>query len=196
MTRARVAVLLAAVATAAVVATGALGVATHLRADEEGAAPLVVTDPTTGAWFEVPSESWEVRAAASRIFYADDQGRTTAVVTGPAVFRDGYCAQQPGDSNRGFAGFTDQRFESWRDGLDGGSTQEHRAPVELADGTRATLRWLRLPGGSAPCAADQVELAMVSAGALRVVLVADAGEPDALDHDEIVEILSSLRPSR
>jgi hypothetical protein len=194
MTRVRLAVALGAVAVLAVLATGAVAVATYLRVDEETAAdPLVVTDPASGATFEVPAQDWEVRGPRSRIYYADDSGRPAAVVTGAAVFRDGYCAERPGDSNRGFAGFTEQSFESWRTSLGDGSADEHRDPVELADGTDATLRWVRLPGGTGPCAPESVEVAMVSAGVLRVVLVADTGEAETLGHDDIVRILTSVR---
>jgi hypothetical protein len=194
MTRVRLAVVLAVVAVLAVLATAAVAVATYLGDDPPPVAePLVVTDSASGASFEVPREDWEVRGPRSRIYYADDSGRPTVTVTGAAVFRDGYCAEQPGDSNRGFAGFTDQTFESWRTSLGVGSASERREPVELVDGTDATLRWVRLPGGTGPCAADGMELAMVTSGALRLVLVADAGEADTLGHSEIVAILSSLR---
>ncbi|MFC6344583.1 hypothetical protein ACFP8W_21555, partial [Nocardioides hankookensis] len=88
MTRSRVAVVLAVVAVVAVLVTAAVAVATYVRDDDPEAA-LVVTDPRSGASFEVPGESWEVRGPRSRIYYADDGGRPTAEVSGAAVFRDG-----------------------------------------------------------------------------------------------------------
>src|ERR1700712_2177045 len=112
MTRTRLAFVLGAVAVLAVLATAAVALTTYVG--DDSADPLVVRDPATGARFEVPAEGWEVRGQRSRIYYADDAGRPTAVVTGPAVFRDGYCEADPGDSNRGFAGFTRQSFGSWR----------------------------------------------------------------------------------
>jgi hypothetical protein len=193
MTRVRLAVVLGTLAAVAVLVTVALAVATYVGGDEPAGAH-VVTDPESGASFEVPGESWEVRGPRSRIYYADAQGQPTAVVSGAAVYRDGYCAEQPGDSNRGFAGFTDQGFGSWRASLGEAVGDEHHDPVELADGSPATLRWVRIAGGSGACAAAGVELAMVSAGDVRVVLVADAGEDDTLGHDQIVRVLSSLRP--
>jgi hypothetical protein len=195
MTRARLAIALGVLAALAVAATAALAVATYVGDDERATAVLVVTDPGTGARFEVPGESWEVRGPRSRIFYADDRGRPTAVVSGAAVYRDGYCAEQPGDSNRGFAGFTEQGFGAWRASLGEQAGVEHRDAVVLADGAPATLRWVRFGGGSGPCAATGVELAMVTSTDVSVVLVADAGEPGTLSHDEIVRILTGLRAS-
>ena len=112
-------------------------------------------------------------------------------MSGAAVYRDGYCDARPGDSNRGFAGFTEQPFSEWRSSLGGGGAGRADR-VELADGSPATLRWVRLDGGSGPCAAEEVELAMLDAGGLRVVVVADVGGEDTLTHDEIVRILGGL----
>ena len=193
MTRTRLAITLGVLALLALAGTGALAVATYVGDDPPVAAALVVTDPASGASFEVPGESWEVRGSRSRIYYADDRGRPTAVVSGAAVYRDGYCDEQPGDSNRGFAGFTAQAFGSWRASLGQPSGAEHREPVVLADGAPATLRWVRLGAGVGPCAAPEVELAMVVAGDVNLVLVADAGASGTLSHDEIVRILLQLR---
>jgi hypothetical protein len=118
--RRRLALVLAAAAGVAVLATGALAAATYVGDDPPADEPLVVRDPASGAAFEVPAAGWEVRGARSRIYYADRQGRPSVAVPGPAVFRDGYCAEQPGDSNRGFAGFTRQPFEDWVDAVGGG----------------------------------------------------------------------------
>jgi hypothetical protein len=203
MTRARAALLLAVLAAAAVVATAALAVARHLGRDPAGpdrAAVQVVTDPATGATLEVPGDLWEVRGPRSRIYYTDDAGRPSAVVSGPAVFRDGYCAERPGDSNRGFAGFTQQSFDDWLDGLTDGrgawTTGDSREQTVLADGTPATLHWTGLMGAEGACAATAIELAMVRAGGVRAVLVADSGDEGTLSHDEIVAILRTLRPPR
>lgn len=202
MTRTRVALVLAVVAVLAVVVTGAIAVATYVDGDDEAPAPgpLVVTDPGTGARLEVPGGSWEVRGQRSRIYYEDAGGEPVAVVTGPAVYRDGYCAEQPGDSNRGFAGFTEQTFEAWLEGLTAGrgawKTGESREQVELADGTSATLRWTGLMGDEGACAATGIELAMVQAGDVRAVLVADSGDEGTLTHDDVRRILLTLRPDR
>jgi hypothetical protein len=199
MTRSRVAVLLAVVAVLAVMVTGMVALAAYQRDDPTPVPdPLVVTHPVSGASFEVPGEDWEIRGPRSRIYYADaDGGRPSAVVSGAAVYRDGYCDEEPGDSNRGFAGFTDQPFEAWVASLadDGGSwtTGDGREEIELADGTAATLRWTGLFGGEGKCPATGIEVAMVRAGAVRVVLVADSQGEGTLSHDEIVTILRSLR---
>jgi len=202
MTRTPVALALGAAAVLAVLVTAALTVTTYVGAEDDAPAPeaLVVADPGTGARLEVPGETWEVRGQRSRIYYEDDRGRPIAVVTGPAVFRDGYCAEQPGDSNRGFAGFTEQTFAAWLEGLTAGrgawTTGESREEVELADGTRATLRWAGLMGDEGTCAATGIEVAMVQAGDVRVVLVADSGDEDTLTHDGVRRILLTLRLDR
>jgi hypothetical protein len=202
MTRSRVALVLGAVAVLAVVATAALAVATYVGDDSDGEVsgpPLLVTDPASGASFELPGKDWEVRGPRSRIFYEDDSGRPSAVVTGPAVYRDGYCAERPGDSNRGFAGFTDQPFDAWVESLAGDararSTGDPRERVVLDDGTSATLWWTSLTGGSGECAAAGIEVAMVRAGDVRAVLVADSGDEGTLSHDEVRRILPTLRAS-
>jgi hypothetical protein len=189
------ALLLAVAAGVAVLATGALAVATYVGDGPRAAEPLVVRDPASGAAFEVPGAGWEVRGARSRIFYADEQGRPAVMVPGPAVYRDGYCAAQPGDSNRGFAGFTRQSFRDWvaAVGGDGGwSTGPDRERVRLADGTPATLQWVGLLGEEGPCPATGIEVAMVSAGQVRVVVVADSVDDGTLTHDEVREILLGL----
>jgi hypothetical protein len=140
---------------------------------------------------------WEVRGPRSRIFYEDRGGHPVAEVRGPAVYDDGYCAAQPGDSNRGFAGFTEQSYDVWLDALSGGrgawTTGDQRDDVVLDDGTPATLRWTGLMGGEGECAATGIEVAMVRAGDVRAVLVADSGDEGTLSHEEIVEILLTLR---
>jgi hypothetical protein len=202
MTRVRLAVVLGVLAVIAVVVTATLAVLTATDEDDgpRAAPPLVVTDPGTGAGFTVPAEGWEVRGPRSRIFYEDERGRTTALVTGAAVYRDGYCAAQPGDSNRGFAGFTEESFDTWVDAVRGGrpamSTGTTRERVRLADGSAASLAWVSLlVGDDAPCSAGAVEVAMVRSGDLRLVLVADAEDEGTLRHAEIVRILGGLRAS-
>lgn len=206
MTRVRLAVVLGVVAVLAVLATGALAVATYVGDDDPSPAAerlaaetLVVADPVSGASFEVPGEDWTVRGPRSRIYYEDEGGRPSAVVTGPAVYRDGYCAERPGDSNRGFAGFTDQPFRTWVESLsdDDGvwSTGDVREQIVLADGTDATFRWTGLFGGEGQCAAIAIEVAMVQAEDVRVVLVADTDDEGTLSHDEVRRILLTLRAS-
>lgn len=199
MTRVRLAVVLGTLAVLAVVATATVAVVTATGDDRKDrpAVPLDVTDPGTGAAFSVPAQDWEVRGPRSRIFYEDDDGRRTAVVTGPAVYRDGYCAAQPGDSNRGFAGFTGQSFDTWVAAVRGGqaamSTGTTRERLELADGSSASLSWVSLlVSGDGACSAGAVEVAMLRSGDVRVVLVADAEEEGTLAHEEIVRILSTL----
>lgn len=196
MTRRRLALVLAVAAGVAVLATGALAVATYVGDDPPAAEPLVVRDPASGAAFEVPGAGWEVRGARSRIYYADHQGRPAVMVPGPAVYRDGYCAARPGDSNRGFAGFTRQSFRDWVEAVGGGdggwSTGPDRQRVRLADGTAATLQSVGLLGEEGPCPATGIEVAMVSAGQVRVVVVADSVDDGTLTHDEVREILLGL----
>lgn len=198
MTRRRLALVLAVVAVVAVLATAALAAVTYLPDGEgPGAAPLVVTDPESGASFRVPAPDWEVRGARSRIYYADERGRPVAVVRGPAVYRDGYCAARPGDSNRGFAGFTRHSFGAWLGALGGGSgawtTRDRPERVVLADGSPGTLRWRGLLGGAGECAAPGIEVAMLRAGDVRVVLVADSGAEGTLAHADVRRILLTLR---
>lgn len=204
MTRLRIAQALAVVAALAVVGTAGVAVAEWAGDDEapqraaEMPAPLVVSDPRTGATFEVPGADWRVEDPQVRIYYTDGSGRPVAVVRGPAVFRPGYCAAQPKDSNRGFAGFTRQGFEAWVGGITQGrgtwTTGTSHEQVELADGTRGRLSWVGLAldrGG--PCAAPGVEVAMVEAGDVRLVLVRDTAVDDELPHQDVEAILTSLR---
>ena len=108
--------------------------------------------------------------------------RPVAVVRGPAVLDAGYCGP---DSNRAFAGFTQQPLNAWigalgtTDGIERetvGSATISRAEVDVDD-----------PGG--PCGTQQVEVAMLEAGAVRVVLVQDAG---ALPAGDVRNVLLSL----
>jgi hypothetical protein len=197
MTRVRVAVALGVVAVLAVAATTALAVATYLRDDDgAAAAPLRLTDAATGASLRLAAGDWSVREPDERISYGG------AHVDGPAVLDEGYCRARPEDSFRALAGFTDQGFEAWVAGVSGeppsgstgttGTTED----VVLADGTPATYRWIGLPGGTGPCAASGIEVAMVRAGDLRAVVVADSGGTGTLGHDRIRRVLTSLRIPR
>ena len=195
MSRVRAAVVLAVLASFAVLATAVVAVVAHRepRTDE---AAQTVTDPGSGASFEVPGDGWEVRSERSRIYYADQAGRSVAEVYGAAVFDDGYCAEQPGDSNRGFAGFTRQSFGTWVGAVSGPgivvSTGVSHEQVRLADGRRARLSWVGLMTADGPCTATGVEIAMVRAGDIRLVLVADSVDDGTLSHQEIRDVVLSL----
>lgn len=183
MTRTRVAAALAAVAVLAVIGTAAVAVSTYGGGDDPGpptAETLVVHDPDSAASFEVPADGWTVRGSRTRIYYDDASGDPVAVVRGPAVFQDGYCAARPRGSNRAFAGFTHQPFEVWVEAI--GAQVD-----ESASGTvrRATVR----PTSTGPCVAREVDLAMVQAGGVRLVLVSDAG---ALSASQVDAVLGSL----
>jgi hypothetical protein len=200
MTRLRIAQVLAVLAALSVLGTGTVA-ATRWAGDDgagpgdatEPLAPLSVRDPRTGATFEVPAAEWRIADRGVRIYYADEAGRPVAVVRGPAVFRPGYCAARPQDSNRAFAGFTRQSFQAWREAL-GRVEGETTSRVTLADGTAAVLRWARVDqAASGPCQAPEAYVAMVRAGTVRVVLVADSGAPGTLPEERIEQILRSLR---
>ncbi len=206
MTRLRIAQLLAVLAALSVLGTGAVAAAQWVGGDGEVAGgrggerpePLVVRDPHSGARFEVPGTDWRVEDRDVRIYYADEAGHPVAMVRGPAVFRSGYCAERPQDSNRGFAGFTRQGFRAWVGGITHGrgtwTTGTSHERVQLADGTNGRLTRLGLAldrGG--PCAAVGVEVAMVEAGDVRVVLVRDTAVDEELPGDEVESILTSLR---
>ena len=192
MTRVRLAVVLGAVAVLAMVGTAAVAVATYLDDDPSPVAePLVVTDPATGATFEVPDQGWQVRDPAERISYG------VASVSGPTVLDEGYCRARPEGSFRAMAGFTDESFDAWVDGVIGGeravSTGTTRRRIVLAGGEPALLAHVGLLLGRDGCSPGAVDLAMVRAGGVRVVVVADTdGSPGTLDHDELDEIAATL----
>lgn len=200
MTRVRIAQVLAVLAALSVLGTGV--VAAGQRSDEEDArpgghaeapAPLIVRDPRTGATVEVPALGWRVEDREVRIYYTDRAGDPVAVVRGPAVFRSGYCAARPDGSNRAFAGFTRQGFDTWVDAL-GRELARTVSQVRLADGTEAALSWARVdPGPDGPCAAPEVYVAMVRAGAVRAVLVADTRARGTLPERQVEAVLTSLR---
>ncbi|MFC7494614.1 MULTISPECIES: hypothetical protein [unclassified Nocardioides] len=190
MTRTRLAAVLGVVAVLAVVATGAIAVATR-DGDEPGrAGSVVVTDPESGASFQVPGMGWRLRAADSRISYGPVH------VDGPALLDEGYCKAQPKGSFRALAGFTDQSFDAWVSGVMGGaptvSTGTSAEDVVLADGTPATFRWTGLLGPEGPCAASGIEVAMIRAGDVRAVVVADSGDAGTLSPEKVPEILLTL----
>jgi hypothetical protein len=200
---------LGVVAVLALLVSGAVATAAYVGRDDdhpEAAAaapePLVVRDPGSGATFAVPGDGdWTVQAPAARVYYADEQGRPAAVVRGPAVFRDGYCTRRPEGSNRGFAGFTREDFDTWVDALRTSTdskgvwtTGVDRESVRLADGSSARLyRSAVFLGGGGPCLADGVEIAMVEAGEVRLVLVRDTDAPGTLEREDADAVLTSLR---
>ena len=203
MTRTRVATVLGVVAVLTVVATGVVALATYPRGPDPE--PRVVADPRTGAWFEVPAgDGWTLKDRRVRVYYVDRRGRPAAVVRGPAVFRDGYCAQRPEGSNRAFAGFTRQGLRAWlaavagSEGRPGGwSTGVDTERVVLADGSTAELsRSALFLGPRGRCSAAGVEVAMVRSAGVRVVLVRDTGESGTLDDEEVEQVLTSLRLGR
>lgn len=205
MTRVRIAQVLAVLAAISVLGTGAVAVTQWAGDDDAGRpddastpTPLTVRDPRSGATFEVPGACWRIADREVRIYYADDDGRPTAVVRGPALYRPGYCAAAPKDSNRGFVGFTRQGFDDWVHGVVDGrptwTTGVTHERVRLADGTRGRLSWTGLAlDRVGPCSAPGVEVAMVEAEGVRVVLVRDTTVDDELPHDQVEEVLTSLR---
>jgi hypothetical protein len=208
MRRERFAIVLGVVAVLAVLGTAAVAIGSYVDRDAgrepdpvHEAGTLTVGDPATGASFEVPSGRWQVEDRSVRIYYADDQDRPVAVVRGPAVYRAGYCAEQPKGSHRAFAGFTRDSFEAWVRGVTGGdpavSTGTSREQVTLADGTSATLTRtaLFLTEDEDPCTAGAVEIVMVRAGGVRVVLVRDDLEDGGLPHEDVEAVLTTLTAS-
>lgn len=200
MTRVRIAQVLAVLAALSVLGTGTVA-ATRWAGDDDvrpadatqPPSPLRVRDPRTGASFEVPAVGWRVEDRQVRIYYTDRAGHPVAVVRGPAVFRSGYCAARPDGSNRAFAGFTRQDFDTWVDAL-GRELVRTGSQVRLADGTEAALSWARVdPGPDGPCAAPEVYVAMVRAGAVRAVLVADTRARGTLPERQVEDVLTSLR---
>jgi hypothetical protein len=202
MDRLRVASALAVVAVLAVLAATAVAVVAYVVRDDGPAKPapgghdpaptLTIRDPASGATFAVPSRRWRVEERRVRIFYADDAGRPVAVVRGPAVYRAGYCSQRPRDSNRAFAGFTRDPFGAWVAAL-GSERMRTVQDLTLPDGTAARLSWARVdPDAAGPCAAPQVDVAMIRARDVRVVLVSDTGAPGTLGDEQVEPILRSL----
>ncbi len=120
----RLASLLAVLAVLAVTSTAAAAVAAYARRDGDSrpaAAPKALGAGTHAfdhgrlvgsrdgsAVFEVPAgaQGWTRQPRDSVLYYVDRQGRPAVGVEGAAVFRDGYCPQEPDGSNRGFVGFT------------------------------------------------------------------------------------------
>lgn len=187
MSRARVAIVLALVAGVAVLATVVLAVLTLAPDDEPGAAPpLTVTDPASGATLEVPADGWRVRSADQRISYDG------VSVAGPAVLDEGYCEARPEGSFRALAGFTRQPFDAWVAALGDEAPDPSSRRVELAGGVPAAVQWVVLPGGGGPCAASGIEVAMVGAGDVRAVVVADSGAAGTPTHGEVERILLTL----
>ncbi len=193
MSRTRLAVLLALLAGACLLVTGGLAVATYVGGDDPppAARPVVVTDPGSGARFAVP-HGWRRTGARHRVSYG------AASVQGPALLAAGYCRKDPDGSFRALAGFTDATFDVWVEGVRGGraawSSGVSRRRVTLADGTRAVLAHTSLLLPQDACSSGGVDLAMVEAGGVRVVVVADTGDDrGALDPAELDEIARTLQ---
>lgn len=181
MTRARVAVAFAVVAALCLVGTAVLAVVTSVHHD----APSLqrVRDRATGATFVVPRSGWQVRDRA--ISYG------TAELVRPAVFRAGYCDAHPQGSFRAVAGVTEQGFATWARAIGGGARATGQRTT-LADGTPATI-WRATPRLPADrCSSGRVEVVMVEADGVRLVVLADAGEPGTLDRAGALRIARSL----
>src|SRR6476661_8374233 len=189
MTRARVAVALAVVAALCLVGTVAVAVVVYHR--ERVLAPdritRVVTDPATGATFEVPRRGWRLRHPDAPVSYG------AATLAGAALFRPGYCRAEPRGSFRAVAGLTEQDFTTWVRAVGGAASRTSRVATRLAGGGPATL-WrtsLRLPADR--CSAGRVELTMAEAGGVRLLVLADAGGSGTLARDEAERIARSLQ---
>jgi hypothetical protein len=207
VTRRRLATVLAVLAGLMIVGTTAAAVASYLQRPIATAThddpSVVVCDPHTGASYVVPAV-WTVEDRRVRIWYADAAGRPAALVRGPAVYREGYCAAWPARSNRGFAGFTRQDFDTWASalarsvGLGRWRADASTGELTLSDGHTAVLRSAVLRdrrGGR--CSAPGVAVSMVSTSAdgrpVRLVLVRDTAAEGTLSDREAIGILSTLR---
>jgi hypothetical protein len=175
------------------------------------------------AVFEVPAraQGWTRQPRDSVLYYVDRRGRPAVGVEGAAVFRDGYCPQQPDGSNRGFVGFTRPApgpgvraanralGEAWVEAV---SLDEHRRSagphtpirtrrVALADGTRALRSTSRITvTDHGPCDAPAVELTMLSfetGGAVtHLVMVRDVGARGTLPDEVADQVLATVRRVR
>jgi hypothetical protein len=205
--RRRLATVLAVLAGLMVLGTTAAAVASYLRRPIATASyddpSVAVRDPHTGASYVVPA-GWTVEDRQVRIWYADPAGRPAALVRGPAIYREGYCAARPSKSNRGFAGFTRQDFDTWASalarsaGLGRWRADASTVELTLSDGHTAVLRsavLLDRRGGR--CSAPGVAVSMVSTAVdgqpVRLVLVRDTAAEGTLSDREAVRILSTLR---
>ena len=235
MTLSRLASVLAVLATLGVLGTTVAAVAayTHRDAGVADAGPVegagrshafaggrLVVDRGGDAAFEVPGRSrgWTTERRGVVVYYVDRTGSPAVGVEGPAVFRDRYCALEPGSSNRGFAGFTrsvagrDARVANvalsreWVRGVALAEDLRTSSPhtplrtdeIRLADGSTAVRSRSRIAvAGLGPCGAPSVVFTMVSldtgAGVANLVLVRDAGVPGALSGAAADRILGTLR---
>lgn len=225
MDRYRLASLLAVLAVLAVLGTTVTAVAAWTRRAPAPAAPVaggpgaptssgvvkehvfddgqfVVGDRGDNALFEVParSEGWRTESSDTVLYYVDRKGDMAVGVTGPAVFRDGYCTQTSEDSNRAFVGFTrsatgmgarEANTDLSRQWLAAVSLDEdlrtshphtplRTTRVTLADGSTAVRSSSRITLDSdRPCDPPAVELTMVSLdtgeSVANLVLVRDTG---------------------
>jgi hypothetical protein len=235
MTASRVASVLAVLAALAVLGTTVAAVAAYMRLDggattSEAATPVrafrggqLVGDRRGDAVFEVPARSrgWAAEGGDTLVYYVDRSGAPAVGLTGPAVFRDGYCAGRPGGSNRGFVGFdrsttgTHLRAanvataRAWVRAVALGEDLRTSAPhtrlrtdvVTLADGStaiRSSSRITTVDRGR--CGAPAVVVATVSLRTgdrvAHLVMVRDAGEPGTLSSRRADRILGTLRRVR
>ncbi len=233
MTASRVASVLAVLAVLAVLGTTVAAVAAYTHRND-GPAPeappvasfrggQLVGDRRGDAVFEVPATSrgWTTEGGDTLVYYVDRAGTPAVGLTGPAVFRDGYCAGRPGGSNRGFVGFdhsttgTDVRAanveisRAWVRAValdddqrtSGPHTRLRTGEVRLADGStgiRSTSRITVVDRGR--CGAPAVVVTTLSLGTgnrvAHLVMVRDAGERGTLSARRADRILSTLHRVR
>lgn len=241
-TRSQLASVLALAAVLAVLGSGTVTAAAYLRRDGAAAvagradavgSPLErprpsgfaggreVVDRRTGARFEIPLGGW-TRQRDTVLYYVDRQGERSVGVSGPAVFRVGYCAGRS-MSNRGFAGFTRPSAggsasrsvrvanralaRRWVRAVALAADLVTRRPhtplrtVEriLADGTEAVRSTARVTvDDSGRCGAPEVAITLLSLptgkGVAHLVLVRDAGAPGTLSGRMAERIVETVRP--
>lgn len=168
---------------------------------------LVRGEGVGGSSVEVPGRGWTLEPRETTIYYVDPAGDPVVGVSGPAVYRNGYCPGARGSSQRAFAGFTGTSDPSaWVEAIslaeDLRSSNDH-TPVEtrartLADGTPAirssSTITLADPGD---CHPPRVQFTMLSwhtgDGRANLVLVRDVGTPGALTDESAEAILGSAR---
>jgi hypothetical protein len=221
MTRDRIALLLAVLATLAVAGTTAVAVATYPRRHQNdlasAPAPRDLVVRGEHAVFEVPGRGWTATSSDTVVYYVDRGGHPSVGVAGPAVFHAGYCRGRPA-SNRGFAGFTRpvpgrgllrveaRLMRAWLTAVSldrdrrtsGPHTPVRTREVTLADGSpglRSTsVVTVPRPGR---CDAPRVAVTLVGfhagAAVVTLVLVRDVGAPGTLGDRQAERVLASLR---
>lgn len=172
------------------------------------------------AMFEVPARrtGWRVSSADTFIYYADADGNPVEGVDGAAVFRQDYCPEAEGASNRGFVGFGrvsagvtarqagEALSKRWVGAIaldpETGRSARH-TPIEvtdvsLRDGSPAVRASATIEVGShKPCDPPRVRFTMLSVdtgdAVANLVMVRDAGEPGVLAADTAEQILGTLQ---